>query len=106
MAFTASTTQFGHVFANAVVEITEANLEYRLNNFGGGPEGGDTPAPTTRLRIGYSIYVDQAAKDAGGAAMINEWDESDAGADTDIVDGDIITLAEAIIKAKIEAPSE
>ena len=38
--------------------------------------------------------------------MINEWDESDAGADTDIVDGDIITLAEAIIKAKIEAPSE
>lgn len=105
MAFTASTTQFGHVFANAVVEITEANLEYRLNSFGGGPDG-DTPQPTTRLRIGYSIYVDQAAKDAGGAAMINEWDESDAGADTDIVDGDIITLAEAIIKAKIETPSE
>ena len=91
MAFTASTTQFGHVFANAVVEITEANLEYRLNSFGAGPDG-DTPQPTTRLRIGYSVYVDQAAKDAG--------------ADTDIVDGDIITLAEAIIKAKIETPSE
>ena len=105
MAFTASITEFGHVFANAVVEITEANLEYRLNSFGGGPEGGDTPAPTTRLRINYSIYVDQAAKDAGGAAMINNWDESDAGADTDIVDGDILAVAEAIITAKLATPA-
>ena len=103
MAFTASITEFGHVFANAVVEITEANLEYRLNNFGGGPEGGDTPVATTRLRINYSIYVDQAAKDAGGAAMINNWDESDADADTDIVDGNILAVAEAIITAKLAA---
>ena len=110
MAFTQSVTEFGHTFAEAVVEVTEANLEYRLNDYGApadpGGGGGEAPAPTTRLRINYKIYVDQAAKDAGGAAMINEWDESDAGADTDIVDGDIITLAEAIIKAKIETPSE
>ena len=96
MAFTANITEFGHNFAEAVVEITEANLEYRLS--GGGPDG-DTA--TTRLRIGYSIYVDQAAKDAGGAAILNEWDESDADADTDIVDGDILTVAEAIITAKL-----
>ena len=100
MAFTASITEFGHVFANAVVEITEANLEYRLNSFGGGPDD-ETPVATTRLRINYSIYVDQAAKDAGGAAMINNWDESDADADTDIVDGNILAVAEAIITAKL-----
>ena len=103
MAFTASVTEFGHVFPSAVIEITEANLEYRLNSFGGGPDDGDTPAPTTRLRINYSIYVDQAAKDAGGAAMINNWDESDADADTDIVDGNILAVAEAIITAKLAA---
>ena len=53
MAFTASVTEFGHTFTDAVVEVTEANLEYRLNNFGNpaGPDGGDTPSPTTRLRI-------------------------------------------------------
>jgi hypothetical protein len=101
MAFTANITEFGHSFTDAVVEITEANLEYRLNSFGGAPEGGDAPVATTRLRIGYSIYVDQAAKDAGGSAMLNEWDESDADADTDIVDGDILTVAEAIITAKL-----
>ena len=105
MAFTANITEFGHNFAEAVVEITEANLEYRLNDFGGpadpGGGGGDAPAPTTRLRINYSIYVDQAAKDAGGAAMINNWDESDADADTDIVDGNILAVAEAIITAKL-----
>ena len=102
MAFTASVTEFGHVFPSAVIEITEANLEYRLNSFGGPTGGGpDGDTPTTRMRIGYSIYVDQAAKDAGGAAMINNWDESDAGADTDIVDGNILAVAEAIITAKL-----
>ena len=102
MAFTANVTEFGHSFTDAVVEITEANLEYRLNSFGGPvPEGGDAPVATTRLRINYSIYVDQAAKDAGGAAMINNWDESDADADTDIVDGNILAVAEAIITAKL-----
>ena len=107
MAFTASITEFGHSFTDAVVEITEANLEYRLNSFGGpAPEGGDAPVATTRLRINYSIYVDQAAKDAGGAAMINNWDESDADADTDIVDGNILAVAEAIITAKLAAPAE
>ena len=34
MAFTASVTEFGHTFAEAVVEVTEANLEYRLNDYG------------------------------------------------------------------------
>ena len=99
MAFTANVTEFGHNFTDAVVEITEANLEYRLNSFGGPtPEGEEAPVATTRLRINYSIYVDQAAKDAGGAAMINNWDES---ADTDIVDGNILAVAEAIITAKL-----
>ena len=102
MAFTASVTEFGHVFPSAVIEITEANLEYRLNSFGGPtPEGGESPVATTRLLINYSLYVDQAAKDAGGAAMINNWDESDADADTDIVDGNILAVAEAIITAKL-----
>ena len=39
MAFTASVTEFGHTFADAVVEVTEANLEYRLNDYGAGPDG-------------------------------------------------------------------
>ena len=105
MAFTASITEFGHTFANAVVEVTEANLEYRLNDYGApadpGGGGGEAPAPTTRLRINYKVYVDQAAKDAGGREILNDWDESDAGADTDIVDGNILAVAEAIITAKL-----
>ena len=102
MAFTANVTEFGHTFADAVVEISEANLEYRSNDYGApAGDGGETPTPTTRLRINYKVYVDQAAKDAGGAAMINNWDESDAGADTDIVDGNILAVAEAIITAKL-----
>ena len=107
MAFTASVTEFGHTFTDAVVEVTEANLEYRLNDYGApadpGGGGGEAPAPTTRLRINYKIYVDQAAKDAGGREIINEWDESDAGADTDIVDGNILAVAEAIVAAKLSA---
>ena len=107
MAFTASITEFGHTFENAVVEITEANLEYRLNDYGApadpGGGGGGTPQPTTRLRINYKVYVDQAAKDAGGREILNEWDESDAGADTDIVDGNILAVAEAIVAAKLSA---
>ena len=101
MAFTASVTEFGHTFAEAVVEISEANLEYRSNDYGAAPEGGDAPVPTTRLRINYKIYVDQAAKDAGGREIINEWDESEAGADTDITDGNILAVAEAKITAKL-----
>ena len=105
MAFTASITEFGHTFANAVVEVTEANLEYRLNDYGAPPDpgggGGETPQPTTRLRINYKVYVDQAAKDAGGREILNDWDESDASADTDIVDGNILAVAEAIITAKL-----
>ena len=100
MAFTASITEFGHTFDSAVVEISEANLEYRLNQFGGpapGDDGGETPAPTTRLRINYRIYVDQAAKDAGGREIINEWDESDV----DTIDGTILAVAEAKITAKL-----
>ena len=107
MAFTASITEFGHTFATAVVEISEANLEYRSNDYGApadpGGAGGDAPAPTTRLRINYKVYVDQAAKDAGGREILNEWDESDAGADTDIVDGNILAVAEAKIAAKLSA---
>ena len=107
MAFTASVTEFGHTFTDAVVEVTEANLEYRLNDYGApadpGGGGGEAPAPTTRLRINYKIYVDQAAKDAGGREILNEWDESDAGADTDIVDGNILAVAEAIVAAKLSA---
>ena len=107
MAFTASVTEFGHTFADAVVEVTEANLEYRLNDYGAPADpaggGGEAPAPTTRLRINYKVYVDQAAKDAGGREIINEWDESDAGADTDIVDGNILAVAEAIVAAKLSA---
>ncbi|SVE18377.1 uncharacterized protein METZ01_LOCUS471231 [marine metagenome] len=97
MSFTATITEFGHQFDTAVVEITEANLEYRLNAMG--PGAADDQTPTTRMRIGYSVYVDQAAKDAGGQAILNEWDESDAGADTDIVDGNIKAVAEAKIQA-------
>ena len=107
MAFTASVTEFGHTFADAVVEVTEANLEYRLNDYGApadpGGGGGEAPAPTTRLRINYKVYVDQAAKDAGGREILNDWDESEAGADTDIVDGNILAVAEAIIAAKLSA---
>ena len=99
MAFTASVTEFGHTFADAVVEVTEANLEYRLNDYG--TAGGETPSPTTKLRINYKVYVSQAAKDAGGREIINDWDESDAGADTDIVDGNILAVAEAIVQAKL-----
>ena len=103
MAFTASVTEFGHTFAEAVVEISEANLEYRSNDYGApadpGGAGGDAPAPTTRLRINYKIYVDQAAKDAGGREILNEWDESDA----DTVDGTILAVAEAKIAAKLSA---
>ena len=102
MAFTASVTEFGHTFAEAVVEVTEANLEYRLNEYVAPADpGGEAPAPTTRLRINYKVYVDQAAKDAGGREILNEWDESDAGADTDIVDGNILAVAEAIVQAKL-----
>ena len=97
MAFTASVTEFGHTFASAVVVISEANLEYRLNDFG--PGAGDDQSPTTRLRINYKVYVDQAAKDAGGREILNEWDESDAGGDTDITDGNILAVAEAKIQA-------
>ena len=105
MAFTANVTEFGHSFTDAVVEITEANLEYRLNSFGGpAPEGEDAPVATTRLRINYSIYVDQAAKDAGGAAMINNWDETDSA--DDIEEGNILAVAEAKITAKLAAPAE
>ena len=107
MAFTASVTEFGHTFTDAVVEVTEANLEYRLNDYGApadpGGGGGEAPAPTTRLRINYKVYVDQAAKDAGGREILNDWDESDAGADTDIVDGNILAVAEAIVAAKLSA---
>ena len=104
MSFTANVTEFGHTFADAVVEVSEANLEYRLNDYGAPADpGGDAPAPTTRLRINYKIYVDQAAKDAGGREIINDWDESDAGADTDIVDGNILAVAEAIVAAKLSA---
>ena len=42
-----------------------------------------------------------AAKDAGGREIINDWDESDAGTDTDIVDGNILAVAEAIVAAKL-----
>ena len=100
MAFTASVTEFGHTFTDAVVEVTEANLEYRLNDYGAGPDG-ETQSPTTKLRINYKVYVSQAAKDAGGREIINDWDESDAGADTDIVDGNILAVAEAIVAAKL-----
>ena len=100
MAFTASVTEFGHTFADAVVEVTEANLEYRLNDYGSGPDG-ETSSPTTKLRINYKVYVSQAAKDAGGREIINDWDESDAGADTDIVDGNLLAVAEAIVAAKL-----
>ena len=100
MAFTASVTEFGHTFADAVVEVTEANLEYRLNDYGAGPDG-ETQSPTTKLRINYKVYVSQEAKDAGGREIINDWDESDAGADTDIVDGNILAVAEAIVAAKL-----
>ena len=107
MAFTASVTEFGHTFTDAVVEVTEANLEYRLNDYGApadpGGGGGEAPAPTTRLRINYKVYVAQAAKDAGGREILNDWDESDAGADTDIVDGNILAVAEAIVAAKLSA---
>ena len=101
MAFTASITEFGHTFADAVVEVTEANLEYRLNDYGNPGDGGDAPSPTTKLRINYKVYVSQAAKDAGGREIINDWDESDAGADTDIVDGNLLAVAEAIVAAKL-----
>ena len=103
MAFTASVTEFGHTFTDAVVEVTEANLEYRLNDYGNpaGPDDGVSPSPTTKLRINYKVYVSQAAKDAGGREIINDWDESDAGADTDIVDGNLLAVAEAIVQAKL-----
>ena len=103
MAFTASVTEFGHTFTDAVVEVTEANLEYRLNDYGNpaGPDDGVSPSPTTKLRINYKVYVSQAAKDAGGREIINVWDESDAGADTDIVDGNLLAVAEAIVAAKL-----
>ncbi len=98
MAFTASVKEFGHTFDSAVVEISEANLEYRLNQFGGpAPEGEETPVATTRLRINYRIQIDQAAKDAGGREIINEWDESDI----DTIDGTILAVAEAKITAKL-----
>ena len=100
MAFTASVTEFGHTFADAVVEVTEANLEYRLNDYGAGPDG-ETQSPTTKLRINYKVYVSQEAKDAGGREIINDWDESDAGDDTDIVDGNLLAVAEAIVAAKL-----
>ena len=100
MAFTASVTEFGHTFADAVVEVTEANLEYRLNDYGAGPDG-EASSPTTKLRINYKVYVSQEAKDAGGREIINDWDESDAGDDTDIVDGNILAVAEAIVAAKL-----
>ena len=101
MAFTASVTEFGHTFAEAVVEVSEANLEYRSNDYGAAPDGGDAPAPTTRLRINYKVYVDQAAKDAGGREIINEWDETDSA--DDIADGNILAVAEAKITAKLSA---
>ena len=94
MAFTTSVTEFGHTFANAVVVVNEANLEYRLNDFDGG-------SAQTKLRVNYKVYVSQAAKDAGGREIINDWDESDAGADTDIVDGNLLEVAEDIVKAKL-----
>ena len=97
MAFTASVTEFGHTFTDAVVVISEANLEYRLNDYG--PGASDDQSPTTRLRINYKVYVDQAAKDAGGREILNEWDESEADGDTDITDGNILAVAEAKIKA-------
>ena len=94
MAFTASVTEFGHTFTEAVVVVNEANLEYRLNEYEGG-------SPQTKLRINYKVYVSQAAKDAGGREILNDWDESVAGDDTDIVDGNLLEVAEDIVKAKL-----
>ena len=94
MAFTASVTEFGHTFTDAVVVVNEANLEYRLNEFDGGSE-------QTRLRVNYKVYVSQAAKDAGGREIINDWNESVAGDDTDITDGNLLEVAEDIVKAKL-----
>ena len=58
MAFTASVTEFGHTFAEAVVEVTEANLEYRLNDYGapadpggGGSDFVDGYASSERERL-------------------------------------------------------
>ena len=73
-----------------------------MNDFGGPhPDGVEAPSPTTRLRINYKIYVDQAARDAGGREILNEWDETDSA--DDIADGDIITVAETKITAKLAA---
>jgi len=91
MAFTADITQFGHNFTGALVIINEANLEYRLNDHEGGTE-------TTQFRINFRVYVNQAAKDAGGQEMLNEWTDAAVDADTDITDGNLKDVAEAEVK--------
>ena len=53
------------------------------------------------LRLSFKTMSIMAAKDAGGREIINDWDESDAGTDTDIVDGNILAVAEAIVAAKL-----
>ena len=56
MAFTASVTEFGHTFAEAVVEVTEANLEYRLNDYGAPADpGGVVEKHLNRLLVYESI---------------------------------------------------
>lgn len=92
MAFTADITQFGHNFVGALVVVNEANLEYRLNDHEGGTEN-------TQFRINFKVYVSQAAKDAGGQEMINEWLDGAVDADTDITDGNLKDVAEAQVKA-------
>ena len=93
MAFTATVTAFGHEFNSAYVTVNEANLEYRLNDFENGTE-------STSLRVSYKVYVNQTAKEAGGEPILNYWIDKSADDSTDIVDGDLKSLATGMVKAE------
>ena len=92
MSFTATLTAFGSTFDEVLVIVTEADLEYRMNDHSGGTE-------ENRFSFQYKVYVSQAAKDAGGEALLNEREQSDADETIDITDGNIVALAETKAKA-------
>ena len=63
-----------------------------------GADGPDMLQEALRAGVGQG---EVRAQIINGAPLRYNWDESDAGADTDIVDGNILAVAEAIITAKL-----
>ena len=90
MSFTATLSAFGSTFDEVLVVVTEAGLEFRLNDDG---------IVENQFRFQYKVYVSQEAKDAGGEAILNEWEQLEVDETIEITKGNIVALVETKIKA-------